>query len=172
MRQDRRVERTRRALLDAFNQLVLDRQRFGVRDIVRQARVGRSTFYDHYSGAEALHLEALKRPLGALADAAAGKGDEAQLTHILGHFWDYRQRARQSLGPLAERLLALMVEERLRDRDLSIPPALAARQLAGAALAPVTAWLRGEAPCTADALARSLCAAGQALAEALTSRAP
>ena len=171
MRNDRRVERTRRALVDAFNHLVLNRRPIGVSDIVRQAGVGRSTFYDHYSGAEELHLEALKRPFGPLADAAAGKGEEARLTHILAHFWDYRQRARRSFGDRAERLLAQMVEERLPDR-LRMPRRLAARQLAGAALSPVTAWLNGEAPCAAETLARSICATGKAMAEALATDEP
>jgi AcrR family transcriptional regulator len=168
MREDRRIIRTRRALVDAFNHLVFNRRPLRVGDIVRQAKVGRSTFYDHYSGAEALHLEALRRPFGPLADAAAGKGDEALLTHILAHFWDYRQQARRSLGDKAERLLAQMVEERLAAAGrLRMPRPLAARQLASAALSPITAWLKGEATCTAEVLAHSICATGRAMTETL-----
>ena len=75
-RHDRRATRTRKALVDAFGHLVQHRRRGPIRvaEIVAQARVGRSTFYDHYSSAEEISLDALSRPFGALADAAAGRG--------------------------------------------------------------------------------------------------
>ena len=170
MKQHRRSLRTRQALVEAFGRLVLRRHRhIRVADVIEEAGVGRSTFYDHYSGAEALHLEALKRPFGPLADAAAGQGDEESLTSILAHFWDYRQRARQSINGKSERLLAQMIAERLDGQRLRIPARLAARQLAAAALTPVAAWLSGEASCTPRALAQSICRAGTAQAEALRS---
>lgn len=174
MREDRRVRRTRRALIQAFNDLVLHRRQRDIRvaDVVAQAEVGRSTFYEHYGSIERLYLEALKRPFEALADAAAGQGDEAALTFILEHFWDQRHRARSRLtgaaGEKAQQLLVEMVEERIAGQALSVPTRLAAQQLAGAALAPVRSWLLGEAPCRADGLAASICAAGEALAQALS----
>lgn len=173
---DRRVRRTRAALIHAFDTLVLRRRprRIRVADIVAEAGVGRSTFYEHYAGADAIHLEALARPFAPLADAAAGAGDEANLTALLVHFWENRQRARETLSlpmaPKAARLLADLVEQRLEARraETLIPRRLAAVQLADAALAPVRAWLFAEAPCTAEALARSLRRTGEKLAEALT----
>lgn len=167
---DKRVRRTRDALLEAFNRLVLDRKTKDIRvgDIVAEANVGRSTFYDHYPSAEALHLDALRRPFAQLADAAAGRGDEAMLTHIFAHFWEYRQRARRSLGKRSERLLVEMVEERLGNTELCIARPLAARQLAAAAHGTVTAWLSGAAPCSPAALARAICRSGTAQVEALS----
>jgi AcrR family transcriptional regulator len=170
MKQDRRVTRTRRSLVEAFNSLVLDRARgskpIRVGDIVSRAKVGRSTFYDHYPSAEALHMEALARPFGTLADAAAGQGDEARLTHLLIHLWDNRARARRTLGGRtgghAERLLASMVEERLDGSPLTFPSRLAAVQLAQSALAPVKSWLMGEAPCDPAHLALAICRMGRA----------
>lgn len=175
MRQDRRVARTRAALIEAFNHLVVQRGkgRIRVADIVDRANVGRSTFYEHFAGAEALHMEALARPLAVLADAAAGKGHPARLEALLGHFWDNRRLARDTFagrtGEQAARLLADLVEERLSDSGaaLDIPLRLAALQLAAAALAPVRGWVLAEAPCTAAALARSLCRSGSELAAAL-----
>lgn len=173
MREDRRVRRTRRALVEAFNYLVLNRRERHIRvaDVVAQAEVGRSTFYEHYGSIERLHLEALKWPFGAVADAASGKGDEAALTFILEHFWDQRHRARSTLtgaaGEKAQRLLVEMVEERIAGLALSVPTRLAAQQLAGVALGPIRSWLLGEATCRADALAASICAGGGALAHAL-----
>ena len=179
-RQDRRVRRTRAALIDAFNHLVLHRRarKIRVADIVAEARVGRSTFYDHYSSAEAIHLEAMARPFASLADAAAGEGDETRLAALLVHFWENRKRARESfsgrMGEKAARLLADLVEARLDARGLetAIPRRLAAVQLAEAARAPVRAWVAAEAPCTAKALARSLCFSGKQLAASLARPGP
>ena len=170
MKQDRRVTRTRRTLVEAFNRLVLDRARgchaIGVGDIVAEANVGRSTFYDHYSNADALHMEAWARPYAPLADAAAGQGDEAALTHLLLHLWENRAQARHTLGgrtgERAQRLLVAMVEQRLEGVVLALPPRLAAVQLAHCALAPVKSWLVGEASCDASRLAQAICLSGRA----------
>lgn len=174
--QNRRATRTRTALVEAFGHLVQHRRKGPIRvaEIVAQARVGRSTFYDHYSSAEEISLDALSRPFAVLADAAAGQGDPAALTALLAHFWENRQRAREMfvsgrMREKAARLLADMVAERLGEADVppAIPLPLASLQLAEAALAPVLAWMRGEAPATPEALARSLCRGGAALGNAL-----
>ena len=175
--QDRRAKRTRAALVEAFNQLVLRGRPRNIRvaDIVAEAGVGRSTFYDHYSGAEAIHVDALARPFGPLAEAATGDGEPERLARLLAHFWEYRARARATLAPpmgaKAARLLADLVEARLAERgtETAIPRRLAAVQLADSAIAPVRAWLMAEAPCTAETLAESLCRSGRQLAMALDS---
>jgi AcrR family transcriptional regulator len=173
--EDSRVRRTRAALIGAFDHLILSRRRRPIRvaDIVAQANVGRSTFYEHYGSADEIHMAALARPFAILADAAAGAGDEAKLTGLLVHFWGNRQRARESfMGRMHDkvtRLLAAMVEERLEGEadKLAIPPRLAALQLAEAALAPIRGWVTAEAPCAAEALAGAICRCGRALREAL-----
>jgi AcrR family transcriptional regulator len=171
---DRRATRTRTALIEAFNHLALShRKNIRVADIVALANVGRSTFYEHYKSADDIHLHAMQRPFALLADAAAGIGDEARLTGQLDHFWENRQLARTSLmGRMhdkATRLLASMVEARLRDEEekLAIPLRLAAMQLAEAALAPIRGWVTAEAPCAADALAGAICRCGGAMRAAL-----
>lgn len=164
-RKDRRVERTRTALLNAFNDLVLNARKRDIRvsDIVERANVGRSTFYEHYSSAADIHMAALARPLTVLADAIAGDRDAAALEKLLEHFWENRQRARSTLsggeGERVARLLASMLEERLagRSAEPELPLRLAALQLAEGALALVRGWVRAEAPCTAERLARSIC---------------
>jgi AcrR family transcriptional regulator len=167
-----RAGRTRSALVDAFSTLVLERRqrRIGVRDVVAEAGVGRSTFYEHFSGAEAVHMAALAQPFALLADAAVGRGDQAATAGLLAHFWENRQRARDTLtgraGEQALRLLSDLVEKRLEE-PLPLPSRLAAQQLAAAALAPVRAWLLGEAASTPEALAGTLCRSGAALAAAL-----
>ena len=165
---DRRARRTHHALIDAWNHLVLNRKReIRVSDVVNQARVGRSTFYDHYPSADALHLDALRGPFALLADAAVGRGDVTKLTRLLEHFWDYRARARISFDEAAERLLASMIEERLHGRALAIPVRIASRQLAAAALTPIVAWVRGEAWCAPADLARAVCQTTEAQLGAL-----
>ena len=173
MAEDRRVARTRTALIEAFNHLVLSRRKrqIKVADIIARANVGRSTFYEHYRSADHLHLEALSRPLATLADAAAGKGDEARLEQLLTHFWENRQRAREHLngrdGERTARLLADMVEQRLEGIQTAIPARLAALQLAGAAMGPLRGWLTAEAPCSAKALAATICRCGRQMIAAL-----
>lgn len=173
-RQDRRIARTRAALIGAFNHLVLQRRqrRIRVADIVAEAKVGRSTFYEHYSSADEIMLEALRHPMAALADAAAGRGNLPAVTALLAHFWENRARARETvvgqLGDRVTRLLASMIEARLADRDLVIPLRLAALQMAEAALGPVRGWVLAEAPCTPEALAEAIVRSGKHLLRALT----
>ena len=176
MAEDRRVKRTRAALLGAFDHLVLSRRpkKIRVADIVAEAKVGRSTFYEHYNGAEDLHIAALARPFAILADAAAGSGRRGPARRALAHFWENRQRARESfmgaMGGKVARLLAAMVEERLGGQAMAIPARLAALQLAEAALAPVRGWVTAEAPSTPEALAGAICRCGRAMRAELLKR--
>ena len=117
-------------------------------------------------------LEALRHPFATLADAAAGRGDPAATLWLVEHFWENRARARELFGnghmrDRVSRLLAELVAGRLAEAPLILPRELAATQLAEAALAPLRAWVRGEAPATAAAMAEGLCRTGRALREAL-----
>ena len=53
---DRRSARTREALLHVFLDLLFERgyEALSVRDIAARANVGRSTFYEHFAGKDAL----------------------------------------------------------------------------------------------------------------------
>ena len=174
-RTDRRKTRTRTRLIEAFNRLVLSRrgERIRIADIVAEADVGRSTFYEHYRSAEDIYMAALARPFAILADAAAGEGDAPRLAALLDHFHENRRRARERLvGPAGERaarLLATMVEERLaaEGKVLALPLRLAALELAEAALGPIRGWIAGRAPCPSAALAESICRGGRQLRAAL-----
>lgn len=176
---DRRVQRTRTALLDAFNHLFLARRRrrISAADLIAEAGVGRSTFYDHYSSADELLLDALRHPFAHLADTAAGQGDAAATLWLTEHFWENRQRARdlfdnQRMRDRVSRLLAEMIVERLADAPLILPDELASVQLAEAALAPLRAWTRGEASASPAAMADTLIRTGAALRAALASAPP
>ena len=165
-------------MLGAFNQLFLARRQRRIRaaDLIAGAGVGRSTFYDHYSSADEVLLEALRQPFATLADAAAGQGDDAAMLWLTGHFWENRARARElfenpRMRDRVSRLLAELVAARLAGADLILPLELAAAQLAEAALAPLRAWTRGEAPAAPKAMAESLCRTGKALRQALAASA-
>lgn len=171
---DRRTQRTRAALLGAFNQLFLGRRARAIKaaDLIAEAKIGRSTFYDHYSSADEVLLEALRQPFATLADTAAGQGDRTATLWLAEHFWENRQRGRDLFdnGRMRDRvmrLLAGMIADRLAGAPLRLPVELAAAQLAEAALAPLRAWVRGEAPATPEAMAETLLRTGAALRGAL-----
>jgi AcrR family transcriptional regulator len=162
-------------LLRAFNRIILQRRERlpRVSELAQQAGVSRSTFYDHYTGMDDLHMQALSCPFAALADAIAGRGNAANLERLLLHFWENRDRARTTLGgstrERVERLLAAMTLERLSQGAGAngVPLRLAAAQLAGAQLTLLRAWLAGESHCRAAELAQSIYATSAALRASL-----
>jgi AcrR family transcriptional regulator len=155
--------RTRARLIAAFNQLVFDKTRGPIRvaQIIEKAGVGRSTFYDHFANAEAVHMAALSRPMAQLADPAAGTGTVEQLQWLLDHFHGNRGRARDVLlGSSRDRitrLLADMIDERIdAGDDLAIPRRIATMQIAEAILGPIRLWIAGEFAASSGTLAASL----------------
>lgn len=162
--------RTRARLIAAFNQLVFDKTRGPIRvaQIIEKAGVGRSTFYDHFANAEAVHMAALSRPLSYLAAPAAGTGTVEQLQWLLDHFHGNRGRAREVLlGSSRDRitrLLADMIDERVETGDdLAIPRRVATMQIAEAMLGPIRLWIVGEFAATSQSLAASLFATAAAM---------
>ena len=173
---DRRVRRTRRALIDAYNALILSKQVETIRvtDIIAAADVGRSTFYEHYSGRDAIHLDALSAPLGIVADALTGQGNADSLTHILTHFWDNRAKARESFAgpqraPIA-RLLADLIEARLTANTYSVPARILAIQLSESQLGVIRAWITGDLRSSAPDLANAIMASSAGMLTTLGDR--
>lgn len=161
---DKRTRRTRAALVRAFNELVLEGADGEIRvvDVIRRADVGRSTFYEHYSSAEDIHMQALAAPMSVLADALSGTRDPGSLKCLLDHFWDLRCRARKTFTATKTRdriarFLADQVHERLEAESGGSPDVmLVARQLAESALGLVRAWLAGEVVCSSRSLADAI----------------
>jgi AcrR family transcriptional regulator len=185
---DRRRQRTRRALFVAFAELVLAGRYDDIRvhDIARRAGVGRSTFYDHFGGKEQLVLESMTGFLSVIADAAAGATDET-LAGVLGHFWQNRRLARRlllgdSIAPRIEKLHAQLVTERVATRlggalDLDqpgtgVPWRLMAAQIAAAQLGLVRSWLVGNIAGRPDLIAETLIRASTSLVHGLASPSP
>lgn len=155
----RATEKTKQAIAQAVDQLLLLGRDPSVRvaEIIREADVGRSTFYDHFANSEEAMRQAFSRPFAVLArgslasalDPAAG-----QLLEILQHFQQHRQRGLQLLESAATReqmLRALagqydcLLTDKIAHTSLR---RMASRQLAYSNLAFLELWLKsGELDC-------------------------
>ena len=161
---DRRRRRTREALQSAFVLLALERRYHEIRieDILTAAGVGRSTFYEHFAGKDALLAASMEDALSLLADLPSGEARAHQVADLLAHFWDNRALANSLLQGTALRTvrnaLVAQIETRLERMGcrLRLHSRLAAHALADAMLSPVLAWLRGEASCSPADLAAAL----------------
>lgn len=161
---DRRTQRTRKAISDAFIGLLFSRRYSTIRtaDVITAAGVGRSTFYEHFRNKDAVLVAAIEPVFTPLADAAAGRGNVGAVRFMLDHVWEQRAAARvlfePPLGAKLQRKLATMIEARLQDAAESPPPALVATGSAAGTLAMLRMWLAGEVACSSDTLARKLMA--------------
>lgn len=177
---DQRVQRTRAAIQEAFAALVLRRTYadISIADVVAEAAIGRSTFYEHFRNKEALLRCTMAPVLEVLADAATPAADERRLRHVLEHFREHRRLARRLLGGVTLEhvggALADLLEARLpvapeegAPRPL-VPLCFASAQLADAQFSLVRNWLNSREVCSASALARAIVETSRALAEALT----
>ena len=180
---DRRVERTRQSLLDAFRDLVLTRgyDPLTVRDIVDAAGIGRSTFYEHFDDKDAIFEESLRPLLSVLADTVVADCVPERLEMVVAHFGHNRRLARVMLAGSPRRLMsrfsAELIEHRLtaaarqaRGAKPLIPLRLIAAQLADAQIALLGAWLSEKNPCAPEALAHALYVSTRASAAALLAR--
>ena len=166
---NKRKQRTRMALIQAFNALVFENsgREIRVADIIAKAKVGRSTFYEHFANANDLHMQALSHPMSILADAIVGTKGSMDLVWLLEHFQENQQRARESFtGPhrqTVSRVLITLLNERLtHDTDnVTLPKELLTLNLAEASLGMIRAWIFGDVWCSASELAEAICQTSQ-----------
>lgn len=180
--EDRRVLRTRDALLKAFRELVFKQgyRATTIRQVVDRANVGRSTFYEHFSGKEDILRASMGQFFVKFADALIEEQPSPRLKSALDHLLSNRRLTDQIFtGParlILGRDLARMIEERLegtsRGRETKVPVRLVAIHLAEAQLSLTEAWLRGKAHCSSSALADGIRASGRASASSLLFGAP
>jgi AcrR family transcriptional regulator len=180
---ERRVERTRRAILDAFRHLILTQgyDPISVRDVVEAAGVGRSTFYEHFEHKDDLFQESVRPLLSVLAHAVDDGPAEPMLAMVIEHFGHNRRLARTMMagspGRLMARFLAELIEERLSTlaretratRPLIALPLIAVH-LAEAQLGLIGGWLSAKTACAPEALAHALQLSTHASAAALLAR--
>jgi AcrR family transcriptional regulator len=146
---DRRIERTRSALLAAFAHLLLTEGYAAqtVDSVVRRADVGRSTFYMHFRSLEDLLLHSLERPSMPLAALVRGDITAEKLVPQLEHFREQRRLNRVFLNaPVRDiwiKCLARLIERELAPRRLkpALPLPMIAAHIAQSQIALVAAWL-------------------------------
>jgi AcrR family transcriptional regulator len=161
--EDRRTRRTREAVFQAFARLVLNRRysSFAVADIVAEAGIGRSTFYEHFHGKDEVLLEAIEPIFLTLVDAAIGNTALGRVQATVEHIWQQRSLARIIFEPplhqKLRRKLAAMIESRLDENQLHpYPPALLATALAASQLAILQMWVAGDVTCPPKLVAAML----------------
>jgi AcrR family transcriptional regulator len=163
-------------LLTAFRQIVFERgyENAAVRDIAARADVGRSTFYEHYTGKEDILGASMSKFLAVFANSVERDTPPDDLVPVLEHLWSNRRltdaifsgTSRNVLG----RALAQHIDIRLRKLavgEFDFPLRLASIQVAEGQLALVEAWLRRKSACAAARLASALHASSRASAQAL-----
>ncbi len=162
---DRRSARTREALHRAMTRLILrdGYEAVSVRDICREAGVGRSTFYTHYTGKDDLKragIETIRAELGARERPAPSVGVSRlafslpMFEHARDHVDHYRAIASGRSSAMAldsiRKLLSDQVKAELRaDRDFgsAMPRDFMSQYLVGAFMSVLTWWLdRGAKP--------------------------
>lgn len=148
---DRRVSRTRRSIDTAFLTLLKQRgyEAVGVSDIVREADVGRATFYEHYTSKDDLLRSQLRHVSGMLR-VVGESAPVLDATPLLAHIRDvpllYRLIAGHTAAARTLRLLQDVLEERaaalldgMRLRE-PLEPAVAARMMVGSLCALLAWW--------------------------------
>ena len=159
---DRRVRRTRRAIFDAFRDLVLSRRYDEIRigDILDAADIGKSTFYEHFSNKDDVLLSSIEPLFDVLVEAAIGNVEQERLLFVLTHFWEQRAMARVIFGPelyfKLARKLSGMIEQRVATNENAAPARLIAVERANAQLSAIRAWLTGAFQYDAQAFATYL----------------
>lgn len=157
---------TRARLVDVFNRLLLeqDELRPRVADIIAEAGVARSTFYDHFDGIEALYDESLSMLLDGLAHCLADPEARPRLPGLLAHIWENRTKGRELLsGPRGERAeaqLARLIEARIDQRG---DRRLVAILSAGTLISALVGWLGGRVSATPEQLAERITLSHDAL---------
>lgn len=147
---------TRARLVAVFNQLLLEDEapRPKVAQIIAEANISRSTFYDYFDGVEELFNESLAGLLGGIAKALLEPDHPRELAWYFDHIWQNRSRARDMLsgvrGERAEALLARQFERHLADRANGKLLAILA---AGTVMAALRNWVRGSVAGSPEILA-------------------
>jgi AcrR family transcriptional regulator len=178
-RSEVRGEKTRSVVVRSFY-LLLGTRRYEdlqIKEIVRKASVGRSTFYEHFKNKRQLLERSLNGVMSVLADAATDGGNDGSLERTLEHFWEVRHLVRGiligSAEPIVFNCLSSLIEDRLklscqhRNIQLRIPTQLAAAQLAGSQLGIIRAWLISESACSSDAICAAVRRSSKCIVDAL-----
>ncbi|HLJ84794.1 MAG TPA: helix-turn-helix domain-containing protein [Candidatus Eremiobacteraceae bacterium] len=157
-----RNDRVRVSVLEEFAKVVVSipYPELSVKRIARAARVGRSSFYEHFEAKDDLLRQSLAPLLRILALAGCGRGNLAQTQAVLEHFQEHRERALAIFAIEAHDAvlcaLADLLEEELERSQVAPLQTLRLRaiHIAGGQLTAITDWLRDDRGVKAAALAQ------------------
>ena len=165
-------------MTSAFNRLILERgyEAISVADVAELANVGRSTFYEHFSGLDDLLAQSLSGHLAVLAGASLGPEPDPMMTRVLRHFWEQRKVAGALLGGGAQRVVCALLSKQFEaalETQWPIRPGgpayrrkLVAIQLAAGQLAVLGAWVSGRLSASTEEIAETLRTSCRAVAAA------
>jgi len=181
LREDRRIQRTRRLLNEAMLALVVEKpwESISIRDITDRADVNRATFYHHYQAKEDLLTAALEERFSALVASFAPlpvvpvqKFDIELDVRLFRYVEENAELFRallgeEGLGKTTFRITQLVAEisERMirawpQVEMLAYPIEVTSQHLAGSLLGLVRWWLVNDMPYTAEemgCLSHNLC---------------
>jgi len=169
---DRRTQRTRAALVGAFQVIMLTDGYDACTPtrLAAAANVGRSTFYEHFASVEELLGVSISQLLGPLAAATLSPRLGPGAVDILQHFWENRRIGKAMLTggarPVVVAVLAECYEAGLTTQRTRSPRLVAAYLTAGV-IATLEAWLSGRVQGTPTEIAEALHAAGSSTARAM-----
>lgn len=161
MKNDKRVQRTRRALRQALISLTLrvHYEAITIRDITAQAGVGYATFFRHYQDKEALLVDLLNSLIGELQELLL-PADPAQSGVLLFRHAEANSRLYRALLGSGGTVTALQRVHRVGVQNLlnayrpipnsDIPPEIAAHQYVAAVISLLRWWLDEGMPYPAE----------------------
>ena len=154
---DRRSQRTREALGDAFVELLMEKgyDALSIKDIIERANVGRSTFYSHYANKDELFVGQLDRLMELLSQhVPQAHAEENPFFPSLGLFQHIKQQQKlyriltwgsgvEVLTRHLQKSMTEKIEQRLLQagQNYEIPTPIIANFLAGSFLSLVKWWL-------------------------------
>ena len=154
---DRRSQRTRQALGDAFVELLMEKgyDTLSVKDVIERANVGRSTFYSHYADKDELFVGQLDRLMELLSQhVPQTHAEENPFFPSLGLFQHIKQQQKlyriltwgsgvEVLTRHLQKSMTEKIEERLlaNGKTYDVPVPVIANFLAGSFLSLVKWWL-------------------------------
>lgn len=176
---DRRSQRTRQLISDAFVELLLEKgyEAMSIRDVIERANVGRSTFYSHFKDKEELFVSQLDRLLEALSRHLPQEHVEQNpFFPSLGLFQHIQEQQKlfralswtsgvDILTKHLQKSMSEKIEERLKSsgQTYEVPVPVMANFLAGSFLTLVKWWLDSKmvySPEEMDAMYRELAVNG------------
>jgi len=170
---DRRSQRTRQAIDDAFIELLMEKgyDVLSVKDIIDRANVGRSTFYAHYKDKEGLFVSQMERLVKVLSQHGPQEvSKENPFFPSLGLFRHVQEQKKlyklltwdsgiNLLNGYLQKSLSGQIEQNLvtSGQTFDVPIPVIANFLAGSFLSMLKWWLDGKMAYTPEQINEMYC---------------